>query len=196
MGEDRADRILNAALEAIMEHGSSKVSLEDVGRRIGVSKSAIYHYFPNKQEMIRAVFVREINRMQATMEAAVAHASDPEAKLRALFKARFDFMNRKGGPNSWSLETLFDIEPHTRALLPILRGAEEDLIAGVLRQGMESGHFEAADPAIAASVLVSCLHGFQENFLMVPKERTRKERLGAFTRLILEGLLARPAAEE
>lgn len=196
MTEQRADQILDAALEAVVEQGTSKVTLEVVARRIGVTKSAIYHYFPNKRGLLRALFLREINKLLSQMEAAAEHAPNPEAKARAVIRARYDYLNRQGGPSSWSLETLLDIEPLARELVPVFRNAEQDLCASILRQGVASGAFAVASPAVAATVLVSCLHGFDEDIMLVRNARTRRERIEAFSQMLFDGLLARRPTEK
>jgi AcrR family transcriptional regulator len=196
MAEQRSDQILDAALDAIVEQGSSKVTLEAVGRRIGVTKSAIYHYFPNKRGMLRALFLREINRTLAQMESAAERSKSPEAKLRAVITARYDYLNRQGGFSSWSLETLLDIEPLARELLPVFRDAEQELCASIARQGEASGAFTVASPNVVAAVLVSCLHGLDGDLLLVRNARGRKDRIETFIQLLFDGLLTRRASDK
>jgi len=49
------DRILAAALDVFCEAGFARARLEDIGRRIGASKSAIYLHFPSKQHVFEAL---------------------------------------------------------------------------------------------------------------------------------------------
>ncbi|HEY6829781.1 MAG TPA: helix-turn-helix domain-containing protein, partial [Gemmatimonadaceae bacterium] len=55
MPEDRPRQILSAALEVFGECGLAAARLEDIAKRAGLSKGTIYLYFPNKDELFRAV---------------------------------------------------------------------------------------------------------------------------------------------
>ena len=52
---DRPDEIIAAALEVFVEKGFAAARLEDIAARAGVSKGAIYLYFPTKEDIFRGV---------------------------------------------------------------------------------------------------------------------------------------------
>src|SRR4029077_8527682 len=54
-GRETRERILQAAAELIAEKGTAGVSLDDVRARTGASRSQLYHYFENRDDLIRAV---------------------------------------------------------------------------------------------------------------------------------------------
>ncbi|MGA8427683.1 MAG: TetR/AcrR family transcriptional regulator [Candidatus Dormiibacterota bacterium] len=45
------ERILDAALDLFTEQGFDKTSLREVSERVGVTKAALYYYFPSKEKM-------------------------------------------------------------------------------------------------------------------------------------------------
>ena len=51
--------ILDAALLEFERHGFHRVSLDDVARRAGVSRTTIYRRFANRDELVAAVIERE-----------------------------------------------------------------------------------------------------------------------------------------
>lgn len=53
--EARPQEIVDAALEVFAERGYAAARLEDVASRAGVSKGTLYLYFPNKEELFKAV---------------------------------------------------------------------------------------------------------------------------------------------
>jgi AcrR family transcriptional regulator len=63
----RPRELLNAALDAFVEHGFAATKLEQVARMAGVSKGTLYLYFANKEDLFMAV-VRE------TIVPNIAHA--------------------------------------------------------------------------------------------------------------------------
>jgi TetR/AcrR family transcriptional regulator, transcriptional repressor for nem operon len=48
-------RIVAAAIEAVAEHGAVGASLDEVGQRASASRSQLYHYFGDKNDLLKAV---------------------------------------------------------------------------------------------------------------------------------------------
>jgi TetR/AcrR family transcriptional regulator, transcriptional repressor for nem operon len=47
-------RIVAAAIEAVAEHGAVGASLDEVGQRASASRSQLYHYFGDKNDLLKA----------------------------------------------------------------------------------------------------------------------------------------------
>jgi AcrR family transcriptional regulator len=56
------DKVLAAAREAFAEGGAS-ASLEDIARRAGVGIGTLYRHFPNRQALLEAVYVDEVEAL-------------------------------------------------------------------------------------------------------------------------------------
>ncbi|MFJ9762007.1 TetR/AcrR family transcriptional regulator [Streptomyces sp. NPDC101149] len=54
-GRAARDRILQGAAELVAEKGVAGVSLDDVRLRTGASRSQLYHYFTDRDDLVRAV---------------------------------------------------------------------------------------------------------------------------------------------
>jgi len=54
-GRETRERIVTAAAELIFERGVAETTLEDIRAAAGVSGSQVYHYFEDKQALVRAV---------------------------------------------------------------------------------------------------------------------------------------------
>jgi len=52
-------RIIAAAAELVFAHGVARTGIEDVQQRAGVSASQMYHYFTDKNDLIRAVIAHQ-----------------------------------------------------------------------------------------------------------------------------------------
>ena len=76
--------ILQAARKVLLEGGPGAVTLEAVGIEAGMSKTAIYYYFPSKDallfEMVFSVFERHARSVHDAVEAA----ADGKLALRAI----------------------------------------------------------------------------------------------------------------
>jgi len=63
--EDAKRRIIEAAMDVIAERGCDQMTIDDVAKKIGVTKGAVYWYFTSKEELVAAVlkkFQGEIER--------------------------------------------------------------------------------------------------------------------------------------
>src|SRR5258708_22259781 len=56
MAPDTRSNILRVALLLFLEKGYKDVSYQDLVKKTGLSKGAIYHYFASKEELLIAVF--------------------------------------------------------------------------------------------------------------------------------------------
>src|SRR6266852_8591391 len=54
-GRATRERIVQAAAELVAEKGIAGMSLDDVRARTGASRSQLYHYFVDRDDLVRAV---------------------------------------------------------------------------------------------------------------------------------------------
>lgn len=82
-GEDPAKReqILDGAKRIFMSMGFDAASMNDITREAGVSKSTIYVYFANKDELFDAIMERERMRLAQSMQDILAGVEDVEDGL-------------------------------------------------------------------------------------------------------------------
>lgn len=64
---ERTD-MLRVAREIIREKGAAKLTLQEVATRIGATKGAILHWYPNKMALIDAVVASQIDDWDARFE--------------------------------------------------------------------------------------------------------------------------------
>lgn len=85
--QTRPDAVLEAALDQFAARGFAATRMEDVAAAAGLSKAALYLYFPSKDALFRALVERRIRPLQAHLEAVAAADLDPIAGLRAITTA-------------------------------------------------------------------------------------------------------------
>jgi len=65
-------RVVAAALDLFTEQGISGTSLQMIADAVGVTKAAVYHQFPTKEEIVVATVEVELARLGPTLDAAEA----------------------------------------------------------------------------------------------------------------------------
>jgi AcrR family transcriptional regulator len=163
-GELLRAALLKAGGELLLELGDSeKLSVRAVTARAGVSPTALYLHFADRDELLREVCNQSFEELRSYMRAADdEHAGDPRAQIAAIGRAYLRFASEHAGAyriifslpaGKGDMHTDLD-EPPTGAEDPGI-GAFEDLVAAVGRLSSDE------ESALATSIqLWAALHGF------------------------------------
>ena len=81
-GRQTRERIVAAAAELIFVRGAADTTLEDIRAAAGVSGSQVYHYFEDKQALVRAVIDHQADAVLETQGTYLDHL-DTVSGLRA-----------------------------------------------------------------------------------------------------------------
>lgn len=83
--EARPEEILEAALTEFDERGFEAARMEDIAKAAGISKAAIYLYFPSKMALLEALIEAKVAPLAAQAQSlAAAGQADPLSALRLL----------------------------------------------------------------------------------------------------------------
>lgn len=86
--EARPDEILDAALAEFTARGFEAARMEDIAKAAGLSKAAIYLYFPSKTALLEALIEAKIEPLARQVQnLALAGQADPLMTLRMLATA-------------------------------------------------------------------------------------------------------------
>src|ERR1700740_1175355 len=66
------ESVLQAAVEVFIERGYDGASMEDLSKRLGIAKSAIYHHVSGKEELLRMALDRALDGWSEAAEQALA----------------------------------------------------------------------------------------------------------------------------
>lgn len=85
---DREDAILDAAFHAFAGYGYRRVTMEDIAAGAGLSRTALYQHFRNKEDIFRSLSARYFSLCMAEMEQALQTDGPAEDVLRGAFIAK------------------------------------------------------------------------------------------------------------
>jgi AcrR family transcriptional regulator len=86
------EKVLAAARQAFAEGGES-TALEEIARRAGVGIGTLYRHFPNRQALLEALYVGEVEEM--CRSAAELDGSDPWEALNGWFEHFIAYIGTK-----------------------------------------------------------------------------------------------------
>jgi AcrR family transcriptional regulator len=70
-------KLITAALEIALTTGSDSITVTEVARRAGFSRSVFYQYFSSADDLITDLLINELNAMNSHLISSVSTLSDP-----------------------------------------------------------------------------------------------------------------------
>lgn len=147
MRPTRQKQIIDAARAEIMERGYGATSIRDIAERAGMSMSALYHYYPGKQDLLRAILDEGVDAYFAAVEEALKEVGDePAERLEALVAATVQFRAEHPVKSSITLTEERSLAPeHLEAYLErAARGTRQ--FQEVIAAGVKRGEFTTPYP--------------------------------------------------
>lgn len=196
---DTEAAIVEVARDLMAEGGLDALSMRAVARRVGVSATAIYHYFENKQALVDRVVLSGFRRFLQYLEEAAETADAPHDRLHALGRAYLRFATE----NRQYFKVMFTIHPEDpRTIEDLPGGGGYELLRSTVEQAMETGHIRREDPDLVAFYLWAHVHGLATLTLFCELEpdgpcgADPEELLDRFRPLTRYGLRPREHAED
>lgn len=78
------EEILEAARAVFIRHGIKKATMGDIAKMITITRTALYYYYKNKEDLLTAVLDHEIRAYERNLEDAAVRSDKPVEKLAAL----------------------------------------------------------------------------------------------------------------
>ncbi len=161
------DQVLDRALELLTREGLRRFSVSELGVRLGVVKSALYHHFPGgKAEIVREVFRREEDRLLEAMKRAVDASSSTRERLCLLAQAKVELVRELGRLYKIREEIADELEGFLVSRRRDFLRRERELIASVIQEGMNRGELRYVDPQLLAVALQGALHNLSRTYAL------------------------------
>jgi AcrR family transcriptional regulator len=156
MSDDIKSRIVAAARALYFERGPEAVTMRAVAERVGVTATALYRHFTDKDALLKEV-VGEGSRLLGSQLFRALEAATPLERLRATALEYLDFALAQ--PQAY--RALFDPVSGDDEASPVRRqrGAVRRFLRDRVREAMDAGVIAEGDPEGAALTLWSLLHG-------------------------------------
>lgn len=145
--EETRRRILDATMRCVAEVGYSRATIREIARRAQMTSGSLYHYFPNKAELVKATF----DEVATIAVPRLAHAADRNAstldKLMAVLDESVQVMR------DYPLAVAFDraVRAESPRELHLAENSDTRFVAlrGLIRSILEQG---ARDKELGAGV--------------------------------------------
>jgi TetR/AcrR family transcriptional regulator len=183
--ERRKDQILHAALLAFRERGFHGTTLEDIAARLGVRKTALYHYFPDKEAILYACHRESLVELDRIVREAKRLRTAPE-QLRHVIKEHVRVMvdTLEGSPLAFEVRA-FGPE-HQREMIAG-RDRYERAVRGMVERGVKAGAFRKVDSKLTTFAILGAINWIARWYR--PEGQLRAPELGEqFASILIGGL--------
>ena len=156
---ERRAEILDATLRLIIRQGMAATTVRDVAGEMGTSSGLIHHYFASMDDLLAEAFEQVATADLTRIADAIAPIDDPVERLEVFFTGytRAD--------EDWAVQLWLDAwadaarRPALQRTSRRLNEEWQELVAGLIREGVREGVMRCGDPGAAAWRIVSLLDG-------------------------------------
>ncbi len=157
-GNLRAE-LLDTALEQLRSSGTESLSLRALARAVGVSQTAPYRHFKDKDELLAAIATRGYLSLLSALQAAGKKAPEcPQEQLFAFARSYVDYAAEN--PELFKLMFGPSLQPLSKH--PDLRDASREtllLVQQFLQRGIDLGDFKPQNITYLANAAWAGIHG-------------------------------------
>jgi AcrR family transcriptional regulator len=184
----RRTEILHAALKAFRERGYHATTLEDIADRLGVRKTALYHYFPDKDALLYECHRESLAELERIL-AGARELDSAHEQLAFVIREHVRVMieTLEGSPLAFEVPAL--AAPRQKEIIAG-RDRYERALRKMIADGVASGEFRDVNAKTAVFAILGAINWIARWYR--PEGALHAEELGAeFAEHLLGGLTCR-----
>jgi AcrR family transcriptional regulator len=189
---DLRQTLIDTAIELVAEQGMTQWSLREVARRIGVSHTAPYRHFSDRDSLLAAVAERGFQEMSQHLQQTLNKiATDPQKRLQAIGVAYVQYAIAHPCEYQVMFRTSLENE-HKDSDLAKAATKAFSLLVDIIAEGQKAGVFRQDNSKELAQVAWSLVHGLSmlliDGQLKVPDHSSVEILANYTTQMLLEGI--------
>jgi AcrR family transcriptional regulator len=192
--QERAALILQVAEEVLTEKGYHETSMDEIAARVGVAKGTVYLHFPSKEDLVFALFQRELEAFLEVVEQISALPTTARARLENILYRLYQGLLGKRVQLLVSLSTSMDVHKGLLAKKERLHdhmGRLSAYVTTLLDEGKAAGEFDASIPTtVMLSTFFSLLSPQAYKRLIVEQQMSPEELMSHLGRIYFKGIAA------
>ena len=153
----RRVEILHAALRSFGEKGYHATTLDHIAERLGVRKTALYHYFPDKESILYACHHGSLAEVRRHLKEAKEQHSTASDRLRHVIREHVRVMTDtlEGSPLAFEVPAL---SPEHQQKVVAARDRYERALRSIIAEGVRDGELRSVDPKVAVFVILGAIN--------------------------------------
>jgi TetR/AcrR family transcriptional regulator len=153
----KRQEVLREAAASFNSKGYHGTSLNEIAASLGVTKAALYHYFPNKNAVLAACFDHAMGAAFASLERGRREGRNGRERLILTIAGYVEQLIDELNCCVVLMEEQA-LEPEDHAKLVRQRDRFERALRGLVREGIEDGSVVPCDPKLTIFVLLGAMN--------------------------------------
>ena len=185
--------IISGAKKLMQQYGLKKTTMEDIAKAAGKSKSTLYYYFKDKEEIFDRVINLEIDEFFQTVKTAVNKQSDAISMLKAYIVTKVKTLREKINLYTFAVEN--DLQGRLNKEFTNLRNRydneEKKMISSILTKGVETSLFKkeiTQEIDVLSELLVSCVRGVEMDIITHNKNKALTDKADLLVEMLIKGI--------
>lgn len=171
--ESKKRKILTAALKVFSRNGYYNTKISEIAREAKMGKGTLYEYFRSKEEIFAQSFLFLFAGLEEKLMQLMKSPLTPREKLEKVIELSLNEFIAHG---EGFIEVVMDFwaegirnkhtEKYKEIDLKSLYTEYRNLVAAIIKEGMDSGEFKNVDPMMEASFVMALLDGLMLQWFM------------------------------
>jgi AcrR family transcriptional regulator len=193
---EKLSTIIETAQKRFGLYGLQKTTMREIASDLKMSKGSLYYYFPDKENLYKAVVEKEHEEFALTLMEKTKDIQNPQVKLEEYTEIRMDYFRKLMNLSRFSLEEFRGIKSIMGDAWLIFRKRETAIIVGILEEGKRKGIFNIQNIEETAALFLDLLKGLRDTiitkkeFFYLEQEEYNMlvQKSKAFTEIFIKGL--------
>ncbi|MBZ5592883.1 MAG: TetR/AcrR family transcriptional regulator [Acidobacteriia bacterium] len=185
----KREAILQTAAQLFLEQSYGRTTLNDVAKRLNITKPALYHYFRSKEEILLECYRWGTGLIEESLTTIAGHCGTGLEKVEAFIYAYANVMTVNFGRCVMRLDE-GDLSSKALAEVRTYKRKIDRRLRSFIQEGIEDGSITPCDPKIAAFAIAGAV-----NWICMWYEpegaRTAEEIASQFAQTLTQGLARR-----
>jgi AcrR family transcriptional regulator len=153
----RRHEIFDASVNLFLAKGFRETSMREIADAAGMGKSSLYDYFKTKDEILLWAIEDELVDLIAAAKAIVSEPLPAAQRLRKVMARHLDYLVQS---KEFYLKLSFEVQRlamESQKRVQAGRHAYQDLIRGLIEEGIREGAFRPVDALLTTRTLITIL---------------------------------------
>ena len=184
-------RIMEISRELYSRYSFRKTTMNDIARELGMTKSSIYYYFGNKEEIFNQMISSDIEKWKKELSDFVGRQDSVQEKLAAYITKKMEIVCSISDFYRSPIEEYHENFSLIEKLRAETDKEEIGIIKEILGEGNRQGVFSVQDIDMTALNMLNILKGLEHYYIGRKKGRNLKKTMENMVSLFLNGLIKR-----
>lgn len=139
--KDFREEIVLKVGRLLSKHGYYNITMDDISKKLGISKTSIYYHFNSKNEIIYEFHLNNHIKALNGLKSIVKSNANPETKLRRAIKFHIGFVTFEETPGLVDVNWQFFLPKNFVQPIRKIRKEYDQLLREIIHKGVEQGVF-------------------------------------------------------